>query len=69
MKNLCLFFQINVIAFKVLPVRHNALMPMFFPILETIREVFFQDGLQYFLQFGFYLLESKRYLRSGLLSC
>jgi len=56
MKNLYLFFQINVIVFKVFPVRHNALMPMFFPILETVREIFFRDGLQYFLRFGFYLL-------------
>jgi len=56
MKNLYLFFQINVIAFKVFPVRHNALMLIFFPILETVRKVFFRDGLQYFLRFGFYLL-------------
>jgi len=69
MKNLYLFFQINVIAFKVLPVRHNALMPMFFPILETVREVFIRMAFNTFFDSAFISsIESKRYLRSGLLS-
>ena len=36
MKNLYLFIQINFIPFKVIPSRYNALMPTFFPIVETL---------------------------------
>ena len=36
MKNLYLFIQINFIPFKVILSRYNALMPTFFPIVETL---------------------------------
>jgi len=69
MKNLYLFFQINIIAFKVLPVRHNALMPMFFAILETVRKVFIRMAFNTFFDSAFISsIESKRYPRSGFLS-
>ena len=36
MENLILFIKINFIPFKVIPARYNALMPTFFPIVETL---------------------------------
>lgn len=40
MKNVYSFFPIKSIAFKALPVRHNALTPTCSPILETVRGPF-----------------------------
>ena len=69
MKIIYLFFEINFIPFKVLPVQHNALMPTFFPILESVRKVFFRNGHQHFFDLTLiFSNESKRCPRSGLLS-
>ena len=56
MKNLYLFIPINFIPFKVIPFRYNALMPTFFPIVETLVIFDFRNCLQSLQQFGFYLL-------------
>ena len=44
MKNLHLFIQINFIPFKLIPFRYNALMPTFFPIVETLVKFDFRNG-------------------------
>ena len=46
---------IKVILFKVIPSRYNALMPMFFPIVETLVKFDFRNRLQSLLRFGLYL--------------
>ena len=69
MKNLYLFIQINFIPFKVIPSRYNALMPTFFPIVETLVKFDFRNCFQSLLRFGLYLFNrAKRCPRSGLLS-
>ena len=35
-KNIYLFVYINVVAFKIVPIRYNALVPALLPILETL---------------------------------
>ena len=55
MKNLYLFIQINFIPFKVIPSRYNALMPKFFPIVETLVKCDFRNYLQSLLRFGLYI--------------
>ena len=55
MKNLYLFIQINFIPIKVIPSRYNALMPTFFPIVETLVKFDFRNCLQSLLRFGLYL--------------
>ena len=46
MKNLYLFIQINFIPYKVNSSRYNALMPTFFPIVETLVKFDFRNCLQ-----------------------
>ena len=63
-KNLCefwykikilhLFIQITFISFKVFPFRYNALMPTFFPIVETLVKFDFRNCLQSLLRCGLY---------------
>ena len=55
MKNLHLFIQINFIPFKVIPSRYNALMPIFFSIVETLVKFDFRNCLQSLLRFSLYL--------------
>ena len=69
MKNLYLFIQINFIPFNVIPSRYIALMPTFFPIVETHVKFDFRNCLQSLHRFGlFFSIVSKRCPRSGLLS-
>ena len=63
MKNLYLFISIEFISFKVIPSRYNALMPTFFPIVETVVKFDFQNCLQSLLRFGLYLFN--RVKKSG----
>ena len=51
MKNIYLFIQINFF-----PFRYNALMPTFFPIVETLVKFDFRNCLQSLQRLGFYLL-------------
>ena len=55
MKNLYLIIHINFISFKVIPSRYNALMPTFFPIVESLVNFNFRNCLQSLLRFGLYL--------------
>ena len=52
MENLYLFIQINFIPFKAIPSRYNALMPTFFPIVETLVKFDFRNCHQRLLRFG-----------------
>jgi len=69
MKNLYLFFQISVITFKVLPVRHNAFVPTFFQSSKQSEKFFSGMAFNTFFDSAFTSsIESKRYPQSGLLS-
>ena len=69
MKNLYSFIQINFIPFKVIPSRSNAIMPTFFPIVETLVKFDFRNCLHAFFDSAcIFSIVSKRCPRSGLLS-
>ena len=44
-KNIYLFVYINVVAFKIFPIRHYALVPALLPILETLLKLDLWDSL------------------------
>ena len=44
-KNIYLFVYIDVVAFKIFPIRYYALVPALLPILETLLELDLWDSL------------------------